>query len=199
MMKSEEIISFSKLQSDFPEGEYINAKKIHDWLIRTNIPEDLMAQDTILLDIMREWALNGDEIAWSPKGWRVNVAGSLVHVSLASAITWATLSAIGIATSTIPLVIVPMVAPCLFQIEKISLTRKEETILANLPLKEEILCESPDAIYESLPDAIKEQVNPLDFLDFLSKLTEVGQAKEMKDGQYNVRKLGNNTISIKWS
>jgi hypothetical protein len=101
--------------------------------------------------------------------------------------------------SSIPVALVPGLLPYLFNIEKIRLTASEKEILARLPVKENVFVGSVEEVYAALPEELRQQLNPLDFRDFVEKLVEVGQADELVDGVFLIKKIGDGTFRVRFS
>jgi hypothetical protein len=149
------------------------------------------AEDEIALDLCedvittvgRETAL----LAIRPGGWTVKVTEGLIKGTVTAGI----LSGIFLLAGfpALAAAVWPSILPLLFDLEKVRLTKKEEGILATLTLREEIRTklQAPDELYASLPDAIREQLSPLDFRDFMDRCRKAGLIDDGPSGTLRLR------------
>lgn len=129
------------------------------------------------------------------KGWKITVTNNILKTILVSPALVGILSYLGI--TQLSAIIIPTLLPMLFDIDNIELSKKEEEILLKLPInntREDF--KTADQWYNSLPVSIKEQVNPLDFKDFMEKFVLAGFAKLDKTNRYLLFKKGGNIFKI---
>jgi hypothetical protein len=111
------------------------------------------------------------ELDFIRKGWKINLKDGLVKTALASATMAGLLTVVGI-SGGLAAAIIPTVMPYFFELESVSLSKKENLILGKLLLKDEVKIKlhSGKELYELLPDEIKDDINFMDFQDFLETL-----------------------------
>lgn len=111
-------------------------------------------------------------------GWKVKLNSGVLKTGLSMAILTGLLKMTAV-TGSLAGFVLPGVIGLLFDIEKISLTKKETDIYTNLVLKPDVtkLLHEPEELYKLLPTEYQEQINYLDFLDFMEKLHLSGYAK----------------------
>lgn len=126
------------------------------------------------------------ELAFLKGGWTFNLKGGLVKTALSGAFMTGLFCWMGF--ESINVAVLPSVLPFLFELDKIELSQKEETILAQLLVKEEVKqrLHSPVELYKMLPAATRKMLNELDFQDFLEKLNLAGHLKKKKIDLYQL-------------
>jgi hypothetical protein len=127
-----------------------------------------------------------EKLSFFKGGWTIKIKAGLVKAALSGAFMCSVFSMIPefqVAASVLPGVI-----PFLFEIEKISLSKKEDYILAKLLVRDEVKkhLHSADELYDKLPKKIRQDINHLDFLDFLEKLDMAGHIKRKTSGEYQL-------------
>jgi hypothetical protein len=128
-------------------------------------------EDAFLIQVSAD---RPEELNFSPGGWVAKVTGPLAKTAIISA-----LLAIALAAShaiDISALVIPAIAPLLFDLEKVRLTRSEEQILIELTLKQDARTMTVEELYAALPASIQDQVAPLAFQDFLEKCRTAGLA-----------------------
>lgn len=127
-----------------------------------------------------------EKLSFFKGGWALKIKAGLVKAALSGAFMYGLFSMIPdfqVAASVLPGII-----PFLFEIEKISLTNKEDHILAKLLVKDEVKkhLHSADELYDKLPKEIRRDFNRLDFIDFLEKLDMAGHIKRKTSGEFQL-------------
>lgn len=129
-------------------------------------------------------------------GWTFKLKAGLVKTAISGAFMsglfcFMQFDAIGAA-------VLPSILPFLFELDKIELSRKEETILAQLLLREEVKTNlhSAEELYALLPPATKILLNPLDFQDFLDQLDLAGHLKEKEGRVYQLSEKARFKLTI---
>ena len=134
---------------------------------------------------------NSSELRFSPHGWTIELKEGLVKASVLGVLQTMLFKAFN--ESNIPLTILVMVVPLLFNLNKISLSEKERTIyldLTNNPLAT-VHAHSTNELYDNyLSDDMKSNINRLDFLDFLEKLKQVGLLKKISSEKLVIKNIG---------
>ena len=126
------------------------------------------------------------DLAFLQGGWTFKLKAGLVKTALSGAFMAGMFCWIGF--ESVSAAVLPSVLPFLFELEKIELSQKEETLLAKLLVREEVKqkLHSTTELYQMLPAATRKMINELDFQDFLEKLDLAGHLKEKTDGQYQL-------------
>lgn len=126
------------------------------------------------------------DLAFLQGGWTFKLKAGLVKTALSGAFMAGMFCWIGF--ESVSAAVLPSVLPFLFELEKIELSQKEETLLAKLLVREEVKqkLHSTTELYQMLPAATRKMINELDFQDFLEKLDMAGHLKEKTDGQYQL-------------
>jgi len=165
------------IDNQLPNEGKIGAEEIYSILESIDISKEGLPRDIqqTIEGILTEHFNQSGELNFDSQGWKIDVKAQLAKATISAAILWGILIASG-ATAAIPLTIISAIVPCLFDIEKVTLTRKEDEIVTELIRNTDMLEGTPDQLYERLPKKIKDQLNNLDFLDFLDKLVEAGRA-----------------------
>lgn len=88
-------------------------------------------------------------------------------------------------------VVIPVIFQSLFKIEHIRVSKKDESIFINLPLKNENIYKTPEEWHSILPKKYQKMVDRLEFLDIMENFVRSGLARE-KDGKYLIITKGNN-------
>lgn len=127
-----------------------------------------------------------ENLSFFKGGWTLKIKAGLAKAALSGAFMCSLFSMLPefqVAASVLPGVI-----PFLFEIEKISLSKKEDYILAKLLVKDEVKkhLHSADELYNKLPKEIRRDFNRLDFIDFLDKLDMAGHIKRKTTGEYQL-------------
>jgi hypothetical protein len=124
-----------------------------------------------------------EELPFFSGGWKISVSGLLIKSAITSALLSSALYFIG--EGNLPLHIIPMIIPALFDISRIKLTKGEEYLLGEIYVKEKLRDKFWDVerLYKKLPKKIVEQLSRKDFFDFLDTLVSVGVAKKNKKSQ----------------
>ncbi len=126
------------------------------------------------------------ELAFINGGWTFNLKAGLTKTALSGAFMAGMFCWIGF--ESVSAAVLPSILPFLFELEKIELSQKEETILAKLMVKEEVKqrLHSTAELYQILPAATRKMINELDFEDFLEKLDLAGHLKKKTGDQYQL-------------
>lgn len=116
-----------------------------------------------------------DKLEFLNGGWTINVKGGIAKSAVGYAVMAGVLTLAGV-TNGLALAVLPSILPFLFEIEKVDLNRREKFILAQLHLKKDVReqMHSPEQLYNLLPQDIQDQLNFLDFQDFLDKIDLAG-------------------------
>ena len=141
---------------------------------------------------------DSDELKFLNGGWTINAKAGIVKAAVGYAVMAGVFSLIG-TTGGIALAILPSILPFLFEIEKIELNRKEQYILSKLHLREEVKREmhNPTQLYELLPPEIKDNLNFLDFQDFLDKIDLAGYKNTYTEKVYRLSERAKFKLSFK--
>ncbi len=127
------------------------------------------------------------DLNFASGGWKINLKAGIVKTGLSMALLTGLLKATAVSGPLAGFVL-PGVIALLFDIEKIKLSKKEEDIYAQLILNKDIIGvnKSIEEIYELLPKKYKENINQLDFKDFIEKLEITGHGKENKNKEFKL-------------
>nr|WP_221374031.1 hypothetical protein [Actinoplanes polyasparticus] len=109
-----------------------------------------------------------------PGGWEVNLHRAVAHSVIASALLTGVLASLG--ATQVPAAIAAAVVPLLFDFNKAKLTERQKVIHLELTRAAETLAESHtrDELYALLTPEMRQQVNKLDFVDFLEACKRAG-------------------------
>lgn len=111
-----------------------------------------------------------------PGGWAISLSDAMARSAIATAITAAVLAVVGL--DELPALVLPAVLPLLVDLEHVKLSPGDEHLLATLRLRGDVIdhARTPKALYRRLPKQLREQVAMTDFLDFVDKLVNAGEA-----------------------
>ncbi len=118
-------------------------------------------------------------------GWTFHLSRGAVQSALTGIIMAIVFK--DVAASSLSLAIIPTILPCLFQIEKTQLSRKDEEILLQLHRVASTKGKTAEELFLHLPGEIRDQVNRLDLLEFLETVTKTGHATEVTPGRFQIR------------
>ena len=128
-------------------------------------------------------------------GWSYHLKRGLVKTAVLAPIVTATLLSAGV--TGLPAIILPLVLPFLFELEKTTLSRRNEELLVSLVRAGATTsAKSADELYQLLPTELKAEVNKLDFLDFIDALELTGHAQEATPGSFQLRGLNDAKLKI---
>jgi hypothetical protein len=140
--------------------------------------------------------IGDSDLYYKTKGWKIIVKKNILKGIIITPSLYGILHYLGITTGLASIVL-PSIIPMIFDIENINLNKKEEGILLKLPInKAKKQYKTAEEWYESLPKSIQEQINFLDFKDFMDKLVLGGLAKTNKKERYLIFKKGKNVFKI---
>ncbi|RJO66522.1 MAG: hypothetical protein C4523_12255 [Myxococcales bacterium] len=116
----------------------------------------------------------GSDLEFLGGGYRLKIGAGISQTLVTTAVLSGVLAACGF--PDLPTVVLPTILPLLFQVERVTLSRKEEEILATLMLRDEVREKRSSAreLYDGLAEEIREQLSYLDFVDFLDHLDKAG-------------------------
>lgn len=138
----------------------------------------------------------GSDLYYKTKGWKITITKNLLKGVLVTPALYGILYYLDVTTGLASIVL-PSIFPMIFDVENVSLSKKEEEVYLKLPLnKAKKQYKTAKDWYESLPKSIQEQMNFLDFKDFMDKLVLGGMAKANKKEKYLIFKKGNNVFKI---
>lgn len=138
----------------------------------------------------------GSDLYYRTKGWKIILKKNLLKGIIITPSLYGILSYLDITTGLASIVL-PSIIPMIFDIENINLSKKEEEILLKLPVnKAKKQYKTAEQWYESLPKSIQEQINFLDFKDFMDKLVLGGLAKTNQKEKYLIFKKGKNIFKF---
>ncbi len=127
-----------------------------------------------------------EKLSFLKGGWVFKIKAGLATAALSGAFMTVLFSMI----PNFPIVtsILPEILPFLFNMEKIDLSKKEEYFLAKLLVNDEVKkhLHNADELYDKLPKKIRQDLNRLDFIDFLEKLDMAGHIKRKTSGEYQL-------------
>ena len=136
-----------------------------------------------------------------PGGWVVKASGSVAKGAVTMALLTVALAASH--ATGIPLIVLPTILPMLIDLEKVRLTKGEEYILAQLTFTDAAREGAPDELYDRLPEAVKNDIGPGAFRDFLEKCRQAGLADRSDgppgtgpDPQYSLRAPGSERFRV---
>ncbi len=114
------------------------------------------------------------ELEFLGGGYKLKIGSGISQTIVTTAVLSGVLAACGF--PDLPMVVLPTILPLLFQVERVTLSRKEEEILATLVLRDEVRerRQTPRQLYDGLTDDIRDQLSYLDFVDFLDHLDKAG-------------------------
>lgn len=128
-------------------------------------------------------------------GWSYHLSRGMVKAVVMTPLVTATLLSAGV--TGLPAIILPLVLPFLFELEKTSLSRRNEELLVSLVRAGATTsAKSADELYQLLPPELQAEVNKLDFLDFIDALELTGHAKEAAPGSFQLRGLNDAKLKI---
>jgi hypothetical protein len=121
------------------------------------------------------------EPAWGG-GWKWDLGNSAVRTACAAALLAAVFASGGLAT--LPPLVLPAVLPLMFDLERVRLRRSEERVLEILNARPIFFDRvgTPEKLYASLPDWVRNSMSLLEFEEFLAHFVEAGRAN--KSGRY---------------
>jgi hypothetical protein len=114
-----------------------------------------------------------------PGGWKVNLSGSLVKLTLTTALMTGVMWEAGF--DQLPAYVLPAVLPLIVEVERATLSREQKTLLLQLRSAAGSTTGAavqPAVLYNKLPQAIRDQVSSLDFEDFIQALIEAGESDD---------------------
>lgn len=126
---------------------------------------------------LQEFANTTPDLHFIPGGWRVQVGDRVVQTLVLGLVLGATLYACGM-TGGMSAALAGALLPNLLSVERVRLTRGQKELLGTLALKDSVRAGTPEELYATLPEALRDQINHLDFLDFLDALLKAGHAAE---------------------
>ncbi len=120
-------------------------------------------------------------------GIKLDLAGGLTRTATVTVVLGAVLALAGV--SGIPAIVLPTVLPLLVDIQRVRLERREEELWLELVARPGALDpeQSPEALYQRLPEEMQAVVSPLDFAQFLQKLHDAGLAEGDPRGLQRLR------------
>lgn len=118
-------------------------------------------------------------------GWTFHVSRGVVQGVLTGLVMAVVLK--DVAGSSLSLAIIPTILPCLFQIERTQLTRRDQEILMQLHRASGSKGKTSEELFSLLPAEIRDNVNRLDLLEFLEAVTRTGHATEVSPGVFELR------------
>ena len=128
-------------------------------------------------------------------GWKVTIKKNLAKNLVTSSLIGGLLYYLGY--TQLPGILLPAIVPLLFDVENITLTKKEEQIWLKLPLRPgRRSFKTAAEFYHSLPEPIRLQVNELDFEDFMDKLVLAGFSRVDDKGRYRLLPKGKNVFHL---
>lgn len=131
-----------------------------------------------------------------PGGWTVDLSSTVARFAVASALIAGVMWHEGL--DQLPGFVFPQVLPLLFDIRKARLSKQDQQLLLHLRLNsttEQLAYPWPaEALYERLPDELRDKVSPVDFEDFVTRLVQVGEADDAGFDEVRVRPSG----SARW-
>jgi len=144
------------------------------------------SQATFYTDaVLRRLGHDPTELQARSGGWTFHVSRSLAQSAVSGVVMALLLKTV--ATAPISLAIIPAILPYLFQIEKTQITMRDEKVLLHLHRIVVNQRKTADELYDSLPQDIRDQVNRLDFLEFLDSMTKTGHARRIARGVFQLR------------
>lgn len=138
---------------------------------------------------------NTNQFLFNPKSWEIKLSEGLVKTSLMAVILTFLLKSYG--ESNIPLNILILIIPLLFDIKKITLDDKEKKIYLDLTKSQfaYVHAHNPSNLYDNyLSDEIKNSLNKLDFQNFLGKLEQMGLVKHISSEKVIIKSIGRTHI-----
>jgi hypothetical protein len=135
--------------------------------------------------VRQQLAVQSPELQARSGGWTFHVSRGAVQSVLTGLVMAIVFK--DVAASSLALAIIPTVLPCLFQIERTQLTRKDEEVLLQLYRVAATKGKTSEELLAQLPATIREHVNRLDLLEFLEAVTKTGHATEVSPGVFQLR------------
>lgn len=116
-----------------------------------------------------------------PGGWEVNLHRAVAQSVVASALLTGVLASLG--ATQVPAAIAAAIIPLLFDVNKAKLTERQKVIHLELTRAGETLTDSHDydALYALLTPETRQQINRLDFIDFLDACKRAGLLDDAKE------------------
>lgn len=121
-------------------------------------------------------------------GWKVRVTSSVVKFGLATALIAGVLHQVGV--DDLSPAVLSAALPFVVDVERARLSSRHKSLLIQLrhvagPATG--IAVQPAVLYNKLPDDIKGQVSPLDFVDFMDALIAVGAADDAGGSDVRLR------------
>jgi hypothetical protein len=133
--------------------------------------------------VIIQWECNSGQLYARTGGWCLHLKRGLIKAAILSPIVAATLQAAGV--TGLPSIILPMVLPFLFEIERTTLSRRHEEILLHLVRSGAARqAHSVDQLYDLLPPALRDEVNRIEFLEFIDALELLRLAREQENREF---------------
>ena len=128
-------------------------------------------------------------------GWSYHLSRGVVKAMVLGPLVTASLQSAGV--TGLPSIVLPLVLPFFFEVEKTTLSRRNEELLVSLVRAGATTgAKSADELYQLLPPELQAEVNKLDFLDFIDALELTGHATEPSPGIFQLRRQNDAKIKI---
>lgn len=160
--------------------------------------------DTQLLETLEQAFLQSiqdkdtvdSELYIKSKAWTVKLSSGILKSTIMGAILTGIFFASGY--TMIPGFVLPAIIPLLFDIEKVHISAKEDFILAQLTLNNQILnkYKNPELIYDSLSEEITDELSKYDFIEFIEKMVLAGAFEQNKDSKILIPSDGKTKFKI---
>lgn len=134
--------------------------------------------------LLRQVGESTGELQARSRGWVIHLGRDLAQGALVGSLMAIVMRALS--QTDLSLVVLPAILPLLFQIEKAKVSMANEELLIHLYRKVGSQTMDTEALFQAIPDNIRENVNRLDFLDFLESISEAGLAQEIREGQFQL-------------
>lgn len=139
------------------------------------------ALEEVFLQSIQDKDAVDSELYIKSKAWTVKLSSGILKSTIMGAILTGVFFASGY--TMIPGFVLPAIIPLLFDIEKVNISAKEDFILAQLTLNNQILnkYKNPELIYDSLSEEITDELSKYDFIEFIEKMVLAGAFEQNKD------------------
>ena len=176
-----------RLSSCLPTGpiNYDELMQIWHQIVPENADDSIPR--AVCLAVITEGITTEDGFAFRPGGWQIDLSNTTVRATVSAGLLYALLVAFGV--PEIPVIAVPTVIALLIDVKRVELSGGDEYLLAHLVARKEIRDKLQDAhqLYEMLPKRIQDDLNELEFANFLKRLVASGEA-DLDAGRYRIRK-----------
>lgn len=129
---------------------------------------DPMVAASVVRSTLRAHAVTPPAWEMRTGGWRIDLPAAVAKSVATTAVATATMLALDV--GSIPVTVLSVVAPMLFEIERIEVGAEDLWVHAHLTHSASGSGESLVELYRSLPDAVQEELSPREFAGVVERL-----------------------------